>query len=642
VTNECDPRPELTLNVKSTTITPDGGLSVILEGTVKDALSALATEDSGKVQKVVFTANGEPIGEIADLPARSPGHGQLPWEPSRLDVAFQWSCTIPNAGGTTYLIRAQTTPNAAGNSAWADVAVVTVWKEWQEGDPTDGLAEFHPEDPERYAVFIPVVASTKQLCSSPKGWFEPFLLKMYADHETAEGISATQNGVNQTVKPLTFSPEAYYVVGMCEDRPRIFVVTVEDDLPEGMGGVRPENLHITEDGGEFTASLWYRQRELKATVRVFKGLAEEEGVEPPRAGAPLTRDTLMAYYKLMYGPTGLKVLYYYEQAGNHFEVCDLLDFWCWDVDVDWVDATSWRVLIQIDEAKSPIDAAHALWDTMWEYTSQWQDAVDVHGGDLELLQTARARTGQAAIEMAAPLAAVYYGGVGIVSEAADLVMTVDEVTKGNYPAAIGFLPWVPATVGKGVKVVNRTTGLVVAHFPDSLVATLRRVCPLGEFGKASYAKRLALIESDLGRCLNPDVLRALVRGGTLPPPADPGALARVMKERKPIPAGMHNPQAHHELPWVHKKWFAEHGLDVNDPAYGRWVEGNPKTWEWYKAWLKQKKDWEFHQNWSADYNEAWRQFIRNEVPTTPYTRERIVGFLDGLRPDFPSKGIPPQ
>jgi hypothetical protein len=40
------------------------------------------------------------------------------------------------------------------------------------------------------------------------------------------------------------------------------------------------------------------------------------------------------------------------------------------------------------------------------------------------------------------------------------------------------------------------------------------------------------------------------------------------------------PQAHHDFPWKHVEWFAQHGIDVNNPAFGRWVtEREHILWE---------------------------------------------------------------
>lgn len=66
----------------------------------------------------------------------------------------------------------------------------------------------------------------------------------------------------------------------------------------------------------------------------------------------------------------------------------------------------------------------------------------------------------------------------------------------------------------------------------------------------------------------------------------------------PPPPGITNPQAHHSLPWQFRNWFAgpRRGLNVNNPRFGRWVEGTHPGQ---------------HQNWSQAYNDAWQAFIES-------------------------------
>ena len=45
-------------------------------------------------------------------------------------------------------------------------------------------------------------------------------------------------------------------------------------------------------------------------------------------------------------------------------------------------------------------------------------------------------------------------GLSIVNEGADLVFTINELSKGNYEAAVGLLPFVPGTVGKSLRKVR--------------------------------------------------------------------------------------------------------------------------------------------------------------------------------------------
>ena len=71
---------------------------------------------------------------------------------------------------------------------------------------------------------------------------------------------------------------------------------------------------------------------------------------------------------------------------------------------------------------------------------------------------------------------------------------------------------------------------------------------------------------------------------------------RMIESGKLPPAGMKNPQAHHDLPVKHKDKFEQAGFDINDPQYGRWVSGGPEG---------------NHQKWSHAFNQEWMQFFRD-------------------------------
>ena len=51
---------------------------------------------------------------------------------------------------------------------------------------------------------------------------------------------------------------------------------------------------------------------------------------------------------------------------------------------------------------------------------------------------------------------------------------------------------------------------------------------------------------------------------------------------------------------------------MNDPAYGRWVEGTPPG---------------THQNWSAAYQQEWANF-KARYPNAP--RSQVLAYLDQL------------
>jgi hypothetical protein len=98
------------------------------------------------------------------------------------------------------------------------------------------------------------------------------------------------------------------------------------------------------------------------------------------------------------------------------------------------------------------------------------------------------------------------------------------------------------------------------------------------------------------------------------PPTDRGGLRTAMGQ---APPDLPNPQAHHDLPWVFREWFAGagRGLNVNDPAFGRWVSGTPPG---------------NHQRWTAAFEAEWRTFIQRNPNAT---RQEVLDLMHELRGD---------
>ena len=79
------------------------------------------------------------------------------------------------------------------------------------------------------------------------------------------------------------------------------------------------------------------------------------------------------------------------------------------------------------------------------------------------------------------------------------------------------------------------------------------------------------------------------------------------------PANMKRPQAHHDLPQKFRNKFEKAGLDIDDPAYGRWVEGGPVGG---------------HQKWSGAFQDEWEEFFAT-FPNP--TRDQILDQMQKLR-----------
>lgn len=102
--------------------------------------------------------------------------------------------------------------------------------------------------------------------------------------------------------------------------------------------------------------------------------------------------------------------------------------------------------------------------------------------------------------------------------------------------------------------------------------------------------------------------------GITPPSQHSGLKSAMNAAGNNAPVNMLRPQAHHNLPWKFRDWFAGEGrgLNVNDPQFGRWVEGSPVG---------------RHQNWTPEYNRRWSDFIRANPNAT---RQEVLDYLDEL------------
>jgi hypothetical protein len=83
-------------------------------------------------------------------------------------------------------------------------------------------------------------------------------------------------------------------------------------------------------------------------------------------------------------------------------------------------------------------------------------------------------------------------------------------------------------------------------------------------------------------------------------------------------------ETHHDFPWQQKKWFADHGIDVNDAAYGRWVKK-----EEHRSW---------HGWRGGEFNAWWRavQDAENDLGGGRlFTKQEIIQKLIECRQKFP-------
>ncbi len=162
---------------------------------------------------------------------------------------------------------------------------------------------------------------------------------------------------------------------------------------------------------------------------------------------------------------------------------------------------------------------------------------------------------------------------------------------------------------------------------DALIGILLKFGKAGKNLAGGFGPRVGRPNVDVPEeVVNLDGIQAGIGGNGLPNlpnggPIDiPPILAPTNRKglRKAMgdpPPEMVNPNAHHDLSWNYKEWFASRGLDVNDPRFGRWVEGNPPG---------------TNQTWSDKFDREWADFIRRNPQAT---EAKILDFMNQLRID---------
>lgn len=179
------------------------------------------------------------------------------------------------------------------------------------------------------------------------------------------------------------------------------------------------------------------------------------GNNPIIACDPLGLETdykeAVKYFELLYGKQGMKLLKAFEKTGQ-WEFGNVAG----DVDVDWLFAS--KLTIQIEKDVDPWVAADLMrqgLEAAMPYMGRTlQNEIKDEETARRYLAYIRAR-GTEAADVGIAAANLYQAGIGILSEPADLVMSVNDLAQGDWKAIMGVLPFVNAgtvrLVGKGTK-----------------------------------------------------------------------------------------------------------------------------------------------------------------------------------------------
>jgi hypothetical protein len=216
---------------------------------------------------------------------------------------------------------------------------------------------------------------------------------------------------------------------------------------------------------------------------------------------------------------------------------------------------------------------------------------------------------------------LYLSGLGIVNEGLDWIIVVNDVADGHYESLAAALPGISsglvkaggtftilAVGGRQLDQLDQAGFQALHEFGlDGNLASAGTV--FDEYGYSEFLRKVFTCDSGPVR---------------VPPENERGKLARAMHNVTPRPSSIH--EAHHDFPWAQRRWFADRGIDVNNPAYGRWVKK-----EEHRGW----HGWQ-----GGEFNAWWRAVEAEEkaasaVGEPMLTKQQIIQKLIECRQQFP-------
>ncbi len=447
------PRPAVKLRVDSAVLSQAGDeLLLNVSGTVFDPLSESLAEALARTRALVFEANGRTVSGIANLPdLPSTGSLHRPWQSARFEIEFTRSFRIPARGPATVILRTVTTANPAGERGWDEAAILLA--RIPDGNQPAAMAQ------------APLRVAAIHHGTGPEGGGAgPAVLRIDGLGEAPAdlAVSLTENGAEQLLSPLTFSPRYFYVVGpQRAGQPMRYLVTLDDavELPPGQSlrAMRAgKNSFVLRVGDRIVS-----EAEVQA-VPLGASLAGNPAVPKP------ARDLaeIEEFYKLLYKrpasagdgvQLGMILRDAFKNCGGMVQIGDGDEV---ERDVD----ASGRLVITIGRELDPLAAATGLFEQLVSFslhpTLQGQVINDGYGGELFAsgrLSAVRAQSH----EVGAVVLELYKAAVSIANPGAEWAITIDELSQGHWSAVVGFLPFVPATCGVVIK--NKFTGAIVAE-----------------------------------------------------------------------------------------------------------------------------------------------------------------------------------
>ena len=300
-----------------------------------------------------------------------------------------------------------------------------------------------------------------------------------------------------------------------------------------------------------------------------------------------------------------------------------------------VGATAWGDVENLDALETLWNHWHRMSLTERDWVDRYFDDEQLEDGNINLLAQLWFEQGQATEKERATDA-----GLTVIEEVSMGVWMGDgaPVELGTVGIAtqviVGFIP-VAGQIGD-----IRDTYYALEDIVDSggeegvtaLAFAAVAFIPGGDAAKGGRkglraADEAAEIASGAAKAPNPAALKSFAQrqGKELTPPKSSGSIkggsrttsatGRLRSRLGDPPSNMKKPQAHHDLTQKYRKKFERAELDIDDPAFGRWVEGGPVG---------------NHQKWSAEFNREWGNFFKKNPNAT---KTEILQFMKRMRID---------
>jgi hypothetical protein len=334
--------------------------------------------------------------------------------------------------------------------------------------------------------------------------------------------------------------------------------------------------------------------------------ASEETPAPWQPGNPVIPEHIIWAYKFLNAGDSFaeELLNGYLRGGHQIATGDFLrDL---STSVDWgEDLSDYEDnirTISIEEDINPIHAARLLFEGLKEMylhdevadDFEWADPMD----EIAAFQAAAAVAVQKTQQTAIAATELYLSGLGIVNEGLDWIIVVNDVAEGHWESLAAALPGVSAGLVKagGHFAIVTIAGRQLDKLDQAAFHALREFGLNGNLTTAGTVYDEYTYSVFLRHVFSSD-------SGRIIPPGDHqrGMLRTAMENLSPSPSSLH--AAHHDFPWAQKEWFARHGIDVNNPAFGRWI--------------KKDRHGSWHGNQGGEFNAWWREFERIEPPDQP-------------------------